>query len=302
MTANEAPPELETRRGSKLPHSKEQRLIDQEPSLPRGTVALLGVPYDEQSSFLRGAALAPAPIREQLYSEESNLCAENGIDLSTHPGWRDLGNLALGSGVEAHETIAGSARNLLAQGARGLFLGGDHAITYPLLQAYGAYYPDLTVLHLDAHPDLYDELNGNRLSHACPFSRIMEEGRIGRLVQIGIRGLTLHLRQQAERFGVEIVEMIHWQPDTLPELSGPIYLSLDLDVLDPAFAPGVSHREPGGLSTREVLRLVQRLPASVVGADLVEYNPARDVDGLTAKVAAKLTKEILACMLAPANT
>jgi agmatinase len=266
------------------------------------TVALIGVPYDEQSSFLRGAALAPAPIRAQFYSDESHLCAENGIDLRAHPGWQDLGDLSLGTGAKAHEQIADAARALLAQGARGLFLGGDHAISYPLLQAYGETYPNLTVLHLDAHPDLYDELDGNRWSHGCPFARIMEEGRIGRLVQVGIRGLTPHLRQQAERFGVEVIDMIHWQPGALPPMAGPLYLSLDLDALDPAFAPGVSHREPGGLSTREVLALIHRLAPPLVGADLVEYNPVRDVDNLTAKVAAKLTKEILACMLAPTHT
>lgn len=267
-------------------------------TLNPGAIALVGVPYDEQSSFLRGAALAPAPIREQFYSDESHLCAENGIDLGAHSGWKDVGDLFLGTGTQAHEQIADAARGILAQGARALFLGGDHAISYPLLQAYGAAYPGLTVLHLDAHPDLYDELNGNRLSHACPFARILEEGRIDRLVQMGIRGLTPHLRRQAERFGVEIIDMIHWQPSALPKLAGPIYLSLDLDVLDPAFAPGVSHREPGGLSTREVLTLIQQLPSPLVGADLVEYNPVRDVDNLTAKVAAKLTKEILACMFA----
>ena len=88
-----------------------------------------------------------------------------------------------------------------------LTLGGDHAITYPILRAYGPHYPDLTILHIDAHPDLYDELEGDRLSHACPFARIMEAGLARRLVQVGVRTLNPHQRQQAERFGVKIFEM-----------------------------------------------------------------------------------------------
>jgi arginase family enzyme len=152
-------------------------------------------------------------------------------------------------------------------------------------------------LHLDAHPDLYDELEGNRYSHACPFARIMEEDLVVRLVQVGIRTMNPHQRAQAERFGVEVIEMRDWPPGPVFDFDGPVYLSLDLDVLDPAFAPGTSHHEPGGLSTREVLGLVQNLRAPIVGADIVELNPVRDPVGITAMAAAKLMKEVLALML-----
>ena len=180
-----------------------------------------------------------------------------------------------------------------------LALGGDHSVTLPIVRAHSRYFSDLTVVHIDAHPDLYDELEGDRLSHACPFSRIMEEGLASRLVQLGIRTLNAHQRQQADRFGVEILEMRTWRlDDGLPRgLTGPLYLSLDLDALDPAFAPGVSHPEPGGLSTRELLDIVEALPSPLVGADIVELNPLRDPAGLTARVAAKLLKEIAAKML-----
>jgi arginase family enzyme len=156
----------------------------------------------------------------------------------------------------------------------------------------------LNILHLDAHPDLYDELDGNRRSHACPFARIMEEKLATRLVQVGIRTMNPHQRQQAERFNVEVIDMRHWQPGIPLEFDGPVYLSLDLDVLDPAFAPGVSHHEPGGLSTREVIHLIHSLKAPLVGADIVEYNPQRDPVGMTAMTAAKLLKEVVACMIA----
>ena len=184
---------------------------------------------------------------------------------------------------------------MLKRGARLLALGGDHAVSFPLLRGYGD--PGLTVLHLDAHPDLYEELDGDRLSHACPFARTLEEGRIARLVQVGIRTLNPHQRAQAERFGVEMVEMRDWQPGMDLRLTGPLFLSLDLDALDPAFAPGVSHHEPGGFSTREVLQMIQTLPMPLVGADLVEFNPVRDPSGITAALAAKLVKEIVAQML-----
>jgi arginase len=266
--------------------------------LKPGMVIVVGVPSDENSSFMRGAALAPARIREALHSGATNLCAENGIDLGTETRWRDLGDLELGQGVAAFEQIESAVGSLLDRDAYVMALGGDHAITYPILRAYGARYDQLNILHLDAHPDLYDEYEGNRLSHACPFARIMEERLVSRLVQVGIRTMNPHQRAQAERFGVEVIEMRQWDPRLELEFRGPLYLSIDLDVLDPAFAPGISHREPGGLSTRELLRLLQGLQTPIVGADIVELNPERDSMGIATVVAAKLVKETVACMLA----
>lgn len=267
-------------------------------TLDPGQVALLGVPWDAHSSFLRGPALAPRQIRAALHSGAMNLCAESGHDLGADDRWRDLGDLAIPGGDEAAlATITGAASSVLRRGGRLLALGGDHAVSFPLLRAYGAAHPGLTVLHLDAHPDLYDELDGDRLSHACPFARALEEGRIARLVQVGIRTLNPHQREQARRFGVEVVEMRDWRPGMDLGLRGPLYLSLDLDALDPAFAPGVSHHEPGGFTTRDVLGIIQSLPVPLVGADLVELNPVRDPSGITAALAAKLVKEILAQML-----
>jgi arginase len=267
------------------------------PSQP-GDVALLGIPWDAHSSFLRGPALAPPQIRASLHSGAMNLCTERGIDLGASPRWRDLGDLPIPVGDQAAlDAISAAAADVIGQGARLFALGGDHAVSYPLLRAHGAAYPDLTVLHIDAHPDLYDELDGDRLSHACPFARAMEGGHIKRLVQVGIRTLNEHQRQQARRFGVEMIEMRSWRPDLSLDLAGPLYLSLDLDALDPAYAPGVSHHEPGGLSTRELLTIIQRLPVALIGADLVELNPIRDPLGVTAALAAKLVKEILANMI-----
>ena len=260
-------------------------------------VTVIGIPSDENSSFMRGPALAPARIREVLHSGSANLCSEGGIDLGTEPRFRDLGDLELAGGAAALEQIERTIESLLERDAYVLAIGGDHAITYPILRAYGKRYDKLNILQLDAHPDLYDEYEGNRTSNACPFARIMEENLAGRLVQVGVRTMNPHQRTQAERFGVEVIEMQRWPPETGLDFEGPLYLSVDLDVLDPAFAPGVSHHEPGGLSTRHVLQLIQRLRVPIVGADIVEFNPRRDPLGITAMVAAKFLKEIAGRMV-----
>lgn len=267
--------------------------------LTTGSVAVLGIPWDEKSSYLRGAAAGPAHIRQALHSSSANTASESGLDLGEETRIRLVGDLDLEVGEAALDTIERGVGGLIERGARVLCLGGDHSITLPIVRAHAGHYPDLAVVHIDAHSDLYDELHGDRLSHACPFSRIMEEGLVSRLVQLGIRTLNAHQRAQAERFGVEVLEMRDWRPeDGLPaDLDGPLYLSLDLDALDPAFAPGVSHPEPGGLSTRQLLDVLQALPAPLIGADLVELNPLRDPLGLTARVAAKLLKEIAARLL-----
>jgi agmatinase len=261
-------------------------------------VALVGVPWDEHSSFLRGAAAAPPLIRSAMRSPSSNLSTESGLDLGTDPRFKDAGDIEIPAGAGGLLAIERGIAAIVATGARVLSLGGDHAISYPVVRAQAARFPGLTLVHFDAHPDLYDEFEGDRLSHACPFARIMEEKLVSRLVQIGIRTLNEPQRAQVERFGVELVEMKDFRPDLVVDAAGPVYVSVDLDGLDPAFAPGVSHPEPGGLSPRDVIGVVQRLRARVVGADVVELNPARDAGGLTAAVAAKLAKELAARMLA----
>jgi arginase family enzyme len=124
----------------------------------------------------------------------------------------------------------------------------------------------------------------------------MEESLADRLIQIGTRTTTRHQREQADRFGVEIIDMRRWHAGASFSTQGPVYVSLDMDVLDPAFAPGISHREPGGFSTRELLAALHSIRAPIVAADVVELNPVQDVDGITAGVAAKLVKELLAKM------
>ena len=130
-----------------------------------------------------------------------------------------------------------------------------------------------------------------------PFARLMESGKINSLTQVGIRTFNTHQREQAERFGVEVIEMKDFDFRFIENLQSPLYISLDLDVLDPAFAPGISHHEPGGMSTRELIKIIQNITVEIVGADIVEYNPVRDVNNMTAMVGYKLMKELVAKMV-----
>jgi arginase len=211
---------------------------------------LIGIPLDVNSSYLRGPAGAPGKIREAWLCEASNHWSETGVDVAGAGALRDAGDLRLNDSRErAAEDFAEIERavgELLENGERPIALGGDHSITYPIVRAFARRYPKLTIVHFDAHPDLYDAFEGSRVSHACPFARIMEEKLAGRLMQIGIRTLNRHQREQAEKFGVEMVQMAALPAFEPAKIRGPVYISFDMDVLDPAFAPGVSHRERAG--------------------------------------------------------
>jgi agmatinase len=261
------------------------------------TPTLLGAPYDASSSYRRGASGAPPRIRAALVSPAGNQWSEDLRDLSQPGTYDDAGDLVLLPDESARSEIEHGVTRLLDEGRRPVVLGGDHSIAWPVLRAIRRHHPRLSVLHLDAHPDLYDEFEGDRGSHACPFARVMEEGLADQLVQVGIRAMTGHQAEQAARFGVETVDIRAWAAGQRFILRHPVYISVDLDALDPAFAPGVSHREPGGLSVRDVLSLIQGIGLPIVGADVVEYNPAADIDDLTAGVAAKIVKEVVAAML-----
>jgi arginase len=269
--------------------SAESNIID--------TVSLVGIPFDASSTYLRGAAQAPPRIREALYCDSTNLWTEDGMDLGKPGTFHDAGDLNLPERAEeAFPTIEKTVSSLLDSGRPLIVLGGDHSITYPVLRGFRRRFADLTVLHFDAHPDLYDNLGG-RLSHACPFARVMEEKLVRRLVQVGIRTINRHQLEQAHEFGVEVISMRNMTRLAGLRLEGPMYISFDVDVLDPAFAPGISHYEPGGMSVREVLNAIQGLRVPIAGADIVEYNPVRDENARTAFVCAKILKETAAAMI-----
>ena len=263
---------------------------------PDAVIGVQGIAYDENSSYQRGPADAPPLIRAAFQSPAANRWSENGTNLGANGIFVHAGDILPGPNRDMFVEIEQATSRLLDHGLRPLSLGGDHAVTYPLIKAISAHHSQLSVLHFDAHPDLYDHLEGNYFSHACPFARIMESGLVNRLVQIGIRTVNGHQREQADKFGVEIIDMINWRDDLTFNFKTPLYISFDMDCLDPAFAPGVSHWEPGGFSTRQALRVIQSLQGLIVGADIVEFNPRVEAS-ITAMTAAKVFKEIAVKML-----
>ena len=255
-------------------------------------IFIQGIKFDEKSSYQQGPKLAPALIREALNCGSSNMFSESLKSIDS-PIIEDKGDFE----ISEYFDIEKITNNHLNSGAKVFTLGGDHSITFPIIKAHSNNYPKLDILHIDAHCDLYDNYEGDKYSHACPFARIMENKLAVRLVQVGIRTLNTHQAEQAEKFNVEIHQMKDLDLTKIPKFENPLYISLDMDGFDPAFAPGVSHHEPGGLTSRQVIDLIQNIDSEVIGADVVEYNPNRDNQKMTAFLAAKMMKEILAKMM-----
>ncbi|KAH7863083.1 hypothetical protein Vadar_013105 [Vaccinium darrowii] len=275
------------------------------------STSLLGVPLGHNSSFLQGPAFAPPRIREAIWCGSTNSSTEEGKELNDPRILTDVGDVPIQEirdcGVDDDRlmnTVSESVKLVMEQDPlRPLVLGGDHSISFPVVRAVSEKLGGpLDILHLDAHPDIYHSFEGNKYSHASSFARIMEGGYARRLLQVGIRSITSEGREQGKKFGVEQYEMRTFSSDRhflenlkLGQGVKGVYISVDVDCLDPAFAPGVSHIEPGGLSFRDVLNILHNLQADVVAADVVEFNPQRDtVDGMTAMVAAKIVRELAA--------
>lgn len=257
------------------------------------TLQLLGIAYDEKSSFLKGARKGPAVIREVLHDGSSNYLSETGVDLSEDFALIDHGDI----NPRDYSSISSVVKQVISPDQPIIFLGGDHSISYPLIKVISEQAVPFDILHFDAHTDLYDVFEDDHFSHACPFARIMEDQLCQRLIQLGIRTISSHQQNQIDRFGVEVIRAHEWEKCTQLELTNPLYISIDLDGFDPAFAPGVSHLEPGGISPRQFIDVLKNLSVPILAADIVELNPSRDVNRMTAALACKLIKELAAKML-----
>jgi len=267
---------------------------------PNYQLAVLGIPFDEKSSYLRGAAGGPAAIRAVSTGKCYCGWTELGVNLEEDAVMVDLGDVdTSGDPDKTFALVEKAVARVLDKGAVPLILGGDHSITYPVLKAFAAKFKPLDILHFDAHPDLYDDLYGDRLSHACPMARVLEDGLAAGIVQVGVRAVTSGHRAKALKHGVRMIEMKEIGDPLFLKFSNPVYISFDLDALDPAFAPGVSHHEPGGLATRQALQVIQALKGRIVGLDVVELNPSRDVSGITAAAAFKIIKEVAGHIVRP---
>ena len=179
-------------------------------------VELIGLPTDSHSSFLRGAAGAPPAIRAALASDHSNRATELGGELGLDIAVEDRGDLPLKEDSGDADRISDAVEAVARAGAVPISLGGDHMVTFPIVSGLARVHGPVNILHFDAHPDLYDDFNGDPLSHASPFARIMENGLARRLVQVGIRTMNGHCREQARRFGVEVIEMRDFAPGQVP--------------------------------------------------------------------------------------
>jgi agmatinase len=283
----------------------------------RADIAVLGAPFDGATSFRPGARFGPAAIREAAlllrpYNEPLDVSpfAERQVadagDAAPNP--LDIG--------EAHEAIRARAAELHSAGARVLALGGDHSVALPLMRAAAAAHGPLSLLQLDAHTDTWDSYFGSKLSHGTVMRRAAEDGVIDAAasVQIGLRGPLYSAEDLEENRGLGFATLLAREIDDTgvagavalagERLRSPVYVTVDVDVLDPAFAPGTGTPEPGGLSSRELLAILRGLAGlglDVVGADVVEVSPPYDADGITAMAAAAVAYDLLGLMVLSAR-
>lgn len=265
-------------------------------------VVFVGAPLDVSSSYRSGYRFAPARIREASANLETYLSSV-GLDVFEKLNISDLGDLVITpTDLEATgKRITKTVEKIRLDGKIPILLGGEHTITYFSLKAFN----DVLVVDLDAHRDLRDEYMGDRLCHATVMRRILDALRPEQLLQVGIRSCSKEEAELAKKIGIksytseELINDPKSVAESVVKTAGyrGVYLTIDLDVLDPAFAPGVATPEPGGPSTLELLRLVRGLKQlNVVGCDVVELVPPHD-NWTTAFAAAKLIYEVLGAIL-----
>ncbi len=271
-------------------------------------VAVVGIPFDSGVSYRSGARFGPAAIRAG-----SKLLRPYHPDLDVEP-WRrhqvaDAGDIACNpfAIVEAIQTIEAAARDLADRANRLVALGGDHTIALPLLRALHHRRGPVALVHFDAHLDTWDTYFGAPYTHGTPFRRAFEEGLLARerSIHVGIRGPLYSTEDLAADSGMGFAVVSTRDvarlgtDDTIARIRErvgdlPVYLSVDIDVLDPAHAPGTGTPEPGGLTTRELQEILRGLDGlDLAGADVVEVAPAYDHAELTALAAANVAYEFL---------
>ena len=278
-------------------------------------IAVVGVPFDGGTSYRPGARFGPAAVRQASRLLRPYNPAQGSLPFELAQVV-DAGDIACTpfSPEEAVAQIESGARALLGPDNRLVAVGGDHTIALPLLRATAARHGPLALVHFDAHLDTWDTYFGQRFTHGTPFRRAWEEGLLlpDRCTHVGLRGPLYSARDL-----VDDAEMGFAQITTddvgslgLPEVgrrlrqrlgTAPVYVSVDIDVLDPAHAPGTGTPEAGGLTSRELLGMVRALtPTTIVGADVVEVAPAYDHAEITAVAASHVLYEILTAMVRPA--
>ena len=283
----------------RLPHVPDPRGLD---------VGFVGVPFDVGTSNRAGARFGPRQIRTESclirpYNMATRAAPFDSLQVA------DIGDIAINTfNLEKSVAIIERAYDeILAADCKPITLGGDHTISLPILRAYNKKHGPVGIVHVDAHADINDHMFGERIAHGTPFRRAIEEGLIEptRMVQIGLRASGY----EADDFdwpraqGVRVVQAEEcWYQSLAPLMTevreqlgaGPVYLTFDIDGLDPAYAPGTGTPEIGGLTVHQGLEIVRGCRGlDIIGADLVEVAPAYDTSGNTALVAANLLFEML---------
>ncbi len=285
--------------------------LPQASSLDGLDVAILGVPMDIGTSWRSGTRFGPKQIRsESAMIRPYNMA--NGAAPFDHLQIADIGDLAINtfSLADSLRIIKESYDGILAQGVIPVAMGGDHSITLPILRAMAAKHGPVALVHVDAHADVNDEMFGEKETHGTVFRRAYEEGLIvpDKTFQIGIRGSGYAASDFTEAQGWGFRQYPAWElwQQNLTEIGSlirktvddhPVYITYDIDSLDPAYAPGTGTPEIAGLTTPQALQLIHALAdMNVVGCDLVEVTPPYDPSGNTALTAANLLFEML-CIL-----
>jgi len=274
-------------------------------------VVIAGAPFDGGVSYRPGARFGPAHVREASRLLRPYNPAQDVEPFGAHQV-ADAGDIAINPFdlVEAVRQVEEAAADLTADGTRLVTIGGDHSIALPLLRNVARQHGPVAVVHFDAHLDTWDTYFGAPITHGTPFRRASEEGLIDleASLHVGIRG-PLYSRDDLrddERLGFAVISSVDLETDGLATAitrmlarlgDRPVYLSIDIDVLDPAHAPGTGTPEAGGLTSRELLAMIRALAGSrLVGADVVEVAPAYDHAQLTAVAASHVVYEILSAM------
>lgn len=259
-------------------------------------VVLLGCPFDGTASYLPGSRFGPNAIREASQALESYSPALERDLLEI--GICDLGDLELpfGNTPRILDLIEQAINKILKDQKIPIILGGEHLISLPIITAFTQHYPDLMIIHLDAHADLRDKYLGERLSHATVMRRIVELVGKDALIQLGIRSGTHEEFAFAHRIGCQYPSHDHSDLSLIEQkIQGKnIYISLDLDILDPAVLPGTGTPEPGGITFKQLIQILSFLRAgNVVGMDIVELLPYQTPHQMSSVIAAKIVRESL---------
>lgn len=257
-------------------------------------IVLVGAPFDGTVSYRPGTRFAPMAVRPDSYGLET-YSPYLDLDLEDYK-LSDIGDIEFpfGNTKATLENIKRVMRKILNDGKKPLVIGGEHLISFPVVEALHQKYEDLHIIHFDAHTDLRDEYMGETLSHATVLKRIWDTVGDGRVYQFGIRSGTKKEFTWAEKHTYIEKFSVDTLSEKIKELKNkPIYLTIDLDVLDPSIFSGTGTPEPGGISMKELLdSIVSMKELNIIGADVVELSPHYDSSGVSTAVACKVIREV----------